>query len=71
MELDKEIKKINFALDSYPCGFVANYETTNHDISLILKDSKGAELIKHTHPEIEAAEMLQFKKEALKLCSHA
>ena len=71
MELDKEIKKLNFALDSYPCGFSADYEPTNHDVSLILSDSKGVELIRHTHPEIEAAEMLQFKKDALKLCSHA
>ena len=75
MNLDIEIKKLNFALDSYPCKMVASYtakktDLKNKDYTLELKNSDGDLLLSFGGPEITESDLYEFKKESISLCTH-
>lgn len=73
MNLDNEIKKLNYALDSYrQCDYRATYDETDNSVIVRLSDSFGVEVIKDIIIKDDFLEdnLNAFKKEAINKCSH-
>jgi len=75
MDLDKEFKKLNYALKSYKCDYHADYEedTNTGKVLLLLLDSGELPIIEQTAsygPEFQN-EIKAFKKVSINTCSHA
>lgn len=75
MDLDKEFKKLNYALDSYSCDYHADYEedVNTGKIRLLLLDSGELPILEQiaSYGEDFKDEINAFKKQAIKTCSHA
>tara|TARA_R110000822_G_scaffold227017_2_gene359710 strand:- start:7443 stop:7670 length:228 start_codon:yes stop_codon:yes gene_type:complete len=74
IDLDKEIKKLNYALGSYPCGYSADYELDDREniLKLMLMDSGDMPVLELvTASPISINEMNGFKSRCIKKCSHA
>lgn len=73
MNLNNEIKKLNFALDSYKqCNYHAEYIETDDSVIIKLKDSFDVEVMKDVFIKDEFLEdnINNFKREAINKCSH-
>lgn len=74
MDLDKEMKKLNYALGSYPCGYEADYEINNMEDSTVFTLYDSGEMSLYVHKAsnpVSQNDLDGFKKKAIKLCSHA
>lgn len=75
MDLEKEFKKLSYALGSYKkCGFKADYEHNKDERSytFLLLDKGEMPVIAHKVPEdFDSKELEKFKKDSIKKCSHA
>jgi hypothetical protein len=75
MDLEKEFKKLNFALDSYPCDYHADYEEDNNtgQVRLLLLDSGELPIIEENvyYGDNFEDEVNTFKSKAIKKCSHS
>jgi hypothetical protein len=74
MDLEKEFKKLNYALDSYACKHHADYEENVNEgsVTLLLLDSGEMPILSHkaVYGEDFASDVTGFKKQAIKFCSH-
>jgi len=74
MDLEKEFKKLNFALDSYPCTYHADYEEDNNtgQVRLLLLDSGELPILEElaSFGDNFKSEIDAFKSKAIKMCSH-
>lgn len=74
MDLDKEFKKLNYALDSYPCDYHADYEDNVNEgsVTMMLLDSGEMQILAHKaiYGDNFEHDVTGFKKEAIKVCSH-
>lgn len=74
MDLDKEFKKLNYALGSYSCTYNADYEEDKNigQVKLMLLDSGEMVVLEHlaTYGDKFEASIKSFKLAAIKLCSH-
>jgi len=75
MDLDQEIKKLNYALKSYKCDYHADYEEDANTgrVTFFLLDSGELPIITHEipfGPDFEQS-VTNFKKQAINTCSHA
>jgi hypothetical protein len=75
MDLDKEFKKLNYALKSYKCDYHADYEedANTGKVLLLLLDSGELPIIEQTasYGDEFQNEIKAFKKVAISTCSHA
>tara|TARA_R110000772_G_scaffold62137_1_gene139600 strand:- start:11002 stop:11235 length:234 start_codon:yes stop_codon:yes gene_type:complete len=74
MDLDQEIKKLNYALNSYKCNHHADYEedTNTGKVTFLLLDSGELPIITKevSYGDNFEKEVTDFKKQAIKFCSH-
>lgn len=74
MDYNKEMKKLNFALASYPCGYTADYEVNKKEgsVTFFLFDAGELEIMAHKCAEpVRPKELNAFKHSAIRKCSHA
>lgn len=75
MDLDQEIKKLNYALNSYKCDYHADYEEdlNTGKATFFLLDSGELPIITHEIPfgPDFNQNVTNFKKQAINTCSHA
>jgi len=72
-DLEKEFKKLNYGLGSYPCGYVAGYQYNKNENSVIFKleDASNEALVVHKFSlPVTTKDINDFKMECIKLCSH-
>jgi hypothetical protein len=73
-DLEKEFKKLNYGLGSYPCGYVAGYQLNKieNSVAFKLEDASDEALVMHKFAlPVTTEDMNAFKMECIKLCSHA
>ena len=73
LELEKEFKKLNYALESYKsCDYSAEYQIGNESTLMILKNNiTGEDLLIHRYEGLVTIEdVSEFKKKALYMCTH-
>ena len=75
MDLDKEFKKLNFALQSYPCKYHADYEedSSTGQVKFLLLDSGELAILEWTalYGDNFENELAKFKTTAIHTCSHS
>lgn len=74
MDLDQEMKKLNYALKSYKCDHHADYEEdiNTGKVTLLLLDSGELPIItkEASYGDSFESDVTSFKKQAINFCSH-